>query len=98
MWTGERQGRPYEERGVILQFVRERVLEYSHFSPLIGMPDLPENYHIVTVQLFDDGAQTNVSLCQDNNPTEQARNEAERNWSAMLAGLKYFVERKRASK
>ena len=95
VWTGEWQGRAYEDRGIILEFVRERVLEYSYFSALAGMADLPENYHIVSVQLFDDGAQTQVSLCQDNNPTELARKEAERNWSVMLAGLKHFVECKR---
>jgi uncharacterized protein YndB with AHSA1/START domain len=95
VWTGEWQGRGYEDRGIILQLVRERVLEYSHFSSLTGMADLPENYHIVTVHVSGDGAQTHVSLYQDNNPTEQAREHAERNWNLMLAGLKHFVERNR---
>ena len=43
------------------------------------MADLPQNYHIVTVQLLDDRAQTHVALRHDNNATEQARKEAERN-------------------
>jgi uncharacterized protein YndB with AHSA1/START domain len=96
VWAGERQGRAYEDTGIILEFVPERVLEYSHFSSLTGMADLPENYHIVTVHLSDDGAQTQVSLCQDNNPTRQAREEAERHWSVILAGLKQIVERTHA--
>jgi uncharacterized protein YndB with AHSA1/START domain len=95
VWTGEWQGRGYEDRGIILQLVRERVLEYSHFSSLTGMANLPENYHIVTVHVSGDGAQTHVALYQDNNPTEQAREHAERNWNLMLAGLKHFVERNR---
>jgi uncharacterized protein YndB with AHSA1/START domain len=93
VWRGEWKGRAYEDKGIILQLVRERVLEYSHFSPISGMADLPENYHIVTVQLSGDGAQTHVSLYQDNNPTEQAREHAERSWNVMLSGLKQFVER-----
>jgi uncharacterized protein YndB with AHSA1/START domain len=32
VWTGEWQGRAYEDKWIILQLVRERVLEYSHFS------------------------------------------------------------------
>jgi len=92
VWIGEWQGRAYEDKGIILQIVREQVLEYSHFSPLAGMADRPENYHIVTVQLSGDGAQTHVSLLQDNNPTEQACQHAESNWNAMLAALKHFVE------
>jgi len=78
VWIGEWQGRPYEDKGVILQIVRERVLEFSYFSPLAGVADLPENYHIVTMHLSSDGAQTRVSLCQDNNLTEEARARAER--------------------
>jgi uncharacterized protein YndB with AHSA1/START domain len=79
VWTGEWQGRAYEDRGIILQIVRERVLEFSHFSPLAGAADLPENYHIVTVHLSSDGAQqTRVSLYQDNNLTDEARERAEK--------------------
>jgi uncharacterized protein YndB with AHSA1/START domain len=95
VWTGEWEGRPYEDRGIILQLVRERMLEYSHFSPRTGMSDLPENYHIVTVHLAGDGPQTHVLLYQDNNPTHQDRESAERSWNTMLAALKHFVERER---
>ena len=97
VWTGEWQGRAYEDRGVILQIVRERVLEFSHFSPLRGVADLPENYHIVTVHLSAEGVHTRLTLYQDNNPTDQARDDAERNWAVMLAALKHFVERTAAT-
>jgi uncharacterized protein YndB with AHSA1/START domain len=93
VWKGEWQGRAYEDKGIILQVVPERVLEYSHFSPLTGVPDVPENYHIVTVELSPDGERTRVTLFQDNNPTEQAREHSEKNWGMMLAALKQFLER-----
>ena len=96
VWTGDWQGRAYEDKGIILQIVREHVLEFSYFSPLAGVADLPEHYHIVTVHLSSDGAQTRVSLHQDNNLTAEARARSERNWSVMLAGLKHFVEHDRA--
>lgn len=38
----------YENKGEIQRFDPERVLEYSHWSPLSGKPDVPENYHTVT--------------------------------------------------
>ena len=91
-WKGEWQGRAYEDKGIILQVVPERVLEYSHFSPLAGVPDVPENYHVVTVELSPDGERTRVALSQDNNPTERARERSERNWGMMLAALKQFLE------
>ena len=93
VWKGQWQGRPYEDKGIILRVVPERVLEYSHFSPLAGVPDLPENYHIVTVRLSPDEDRTRVTLSQDNNPTEQVRDRSEENWSLMLAALKQFLER-----
>ena len=95
VWIKEWQGRVYEDKGIILQIVRARILEFSYFSPLAGAADLPENYHIVTVHLSSNGAQTRVSLSQDNNLTEGARERAERNWGMMLAGLKHFVEHDR---
>src|SRR5215831_12345084 len=48
-WKGMWKGKPYEDKGTILQLKPGRVLQYSHFSPLSGVPDKPENYHIVTV-------------------------------------------------
>jgi uncharacterized protein YndB with AHSA1/START domain len=34
VWKGEWEGKPYEDKGVILKLKQERVLQYSHFSPL----------------------------------------------------------------
>lgn len=91
-WKGEWQGKAYEDKGVILRIKPEQTLQYSHFSPLSGLPDKPESYHTVTLELAGDGNQTRVSLNQDNNPTEEAREHSERNWEMMLRGLKKFVE------
>ena len=66
-WQGEWQGKPYEDKGVILKLQPRRTIQYSHFSPLSGLPDKPENYHTVTIDLSADGDQTHVSLAQDNN-------------------------------
>ena len=92
VWKGEWQGKPYEDKGVILQLKAERTIQYNHFSPLSGLPDKPENYHTVTIELSNDGAQTRVSLSQDNNSTEQEREHSENNWGMMLTSLKKFLE------
>jgi Activator of Hsp90 ATPase homolog 1-like protein len=46
----------------------------------------------VTIELLEQTGRTRVSLAQDNNPTKLARQHSERNWSAMLAGLKQLLE------
>ena len=50
-WKGEWKGKPYEDKGRILELRALERLRYSHFSPLGGAPDLPENYHHVTIDL-----------------------------------------------
>ncbi|MCL4510361.1 MAG: SRPBCC domain-containing protein [Bacteroidetes bacterium] len=92
VWKGEWQGKAYEDKGVILQFKPGQTIQYSHFSPLSGLPDNPENYHTVTIELSGEGDQTRVSLAQDNNTTEQARDHSEKNWEMMLTALKKFLE------
>lgn len=92
VWKGEWQGRAYEDKGQILELTPGRRLRYTHFSPLSGVPDKPENYHTITIELAPAGGGTEVTLSQDNNATEAAREHSEKNWSMMLAGLKEFVE------
>ena len=91
-WKGEWQGKPYEDKGVILKLQPRRTIQYSHFSPLSGLPDKSENYHTVTIDLSAEGNQTQLSLTQDNNATEEARADSEKNWGMMLAAMKKFLE------
>jgi uncharacterized protein YndB with AHSA1/START domain len=92
VWKGVWEGKPYEDKGTILRFEPEQVLQYSHFSPLSGVADSPDNYHNVTVELASQGAETRVTLSQDNNATEDEQKHSEELWGMMLAALKKFVE------
>ena len=88
VWKGEWQGKTYEDKGKILKFETEHILEYSHFSPLSGDPDVPEKYHNMTIELKMKGNQTKITLLQDNNTTEEDRKHSETNWKMMLEGMK----------
>lgn len=92
VWKGEWNSKKYEDKGRILRLVPERILSYSHFSPLVGLPDVPENYHTVTVELSSAGEDTLVSLSQTNNPTPEALKHNEDGWRMMLNILKKYVE------
>lgn len=92
VWKGEWNGKAYEDKGVILRLEPERVLEYSHFSPLTGLDDEPDSYHVVTIELAADGSGTQVTLSQDNNANDEARQHSETNWQTMLDGLKKLLE------
>jgi uncharacterized protein YndB with AHSA1/START domain len=93
VFRGEWEGKRYEDKGVILRLEPERLLQYTHFSPLSGLPDTPENYHTVTVELTSQGTRTLLSLSQDNNASEQAREHSEKSWGIMLASLRDLLEK-----
>ena len=93
VWKGEWQGKSYEDKGIILQFKPVRLLQYSHFSPLSGLADIPENYHTVSIELESDGQHTHVSLTQDKNATEVEREHSESNWKMMLSAIKALLEK-----
>ncbi len=94
-WKGEWKGKPYEDKGVILKIEPGKLIQYSHYSPLSGLPDIPENYkNIVTTELSSNGKNTSVILTQDHNETEKSRDESEKNWQMMLDSMKKVVEGK----
>jgi uncharacterized protein YndB with AHSA1/START domain len=92
VWKGEWKGKPYEDRGEILRCDPGRTLRYTHWSPLSGVPDVPENRHTVTIELSGEGAHTHVTLSQDGNHSELERAHAEQNWKKMLESLKQVAE------
>jgi uncharacterized protein YndB with AHSA1/START domain len=91
-WKGEYEGKKYEDKGEILEVVEERRLKVTHFSPLSGEEDAPENYHTLVYELDEDDGNTHVSLSQDNNRSEEAAEHSRANWEKMLSGLKEVVE------
>lgn len=93
-WKGEFKGKSFKDKGEILQIEPGKKLQYSHFSPLSGKEDAAENYHNVTIKLDENDDKTTVSLSQDKNATEEAKEESQINWEIMLKGLKKIVEEK----
>ena len=68
-------------------------LVVTHFSPMSGDEDVPENYHRVSYTLEPAGDGTRVTLEQDGNKTEEAAEHSTANWQGMLDGLKKAAER-----
>lgn len=91
-WKGEWKGKAYEDKGKILEITPNKRLQYSHYSPLAGEADKPENYHTVTIDLKEDADQTKVTLTQDGNKDEDAQQHSAENWGKVLDGLKEQVE------
>lgn len=92
-WRGEWKGRPYEDKGTVLAVLPDSHLSYTHWSPMGGSEDKPQNYHTVTYELAGNDEQTVLTLRQDTNPSQEAAdNMASDNWGPVLKGLKETVE------
>lgn len=93
-WKGEWKGRQYEDKGTVLAVEPKKLLSYTHWSPMGGSEDKPENYHTVTYELAGQDGETRLTLRQDNNASqEEADQMAESNWGPVLEGLKSTVEK-----
>ena len=91
-YAGEYEGTRYEDHGRILDLKPGALMRSTHFSPLTGKQDIPENYHTLTWRLSENAGVTTVTLEQDNNESEEAARHSERNWAQVLDGLKKVVE------
>lgn len=96
-FKGEFKGKPYEDKGEILEAQARRRLSFSHYSPMSGQPDTPANYHVVTFELVAVGQGTQVTLRQSNLEggvkvsDKEHRGDYEKTWAGVLKGLSKAV-------
>lgn len=91
-WSGEYDGHPFQDKGEILEVVVDRRLRVSHYSPLSGEDDVPENYHTIDYRLEGRGDTTRLTLDQDGNDSAEQAEQFSKNWQMMLDQLKEYVE------
>ena len=91
-FSGEWDGKPYRDKGKIVKVVPNQLLEYTHWSPLSGTADEPDNYHTVTFRLTPRDKGTELALTQSNVNDETEQEHSEQTWSMMLNNIKKLVE------
>lgn len=92
VWKGEWEGKEYLEKGTILKSEPQRLLQYTYFSSLSGLEDVPENYANITYELDEDDGVTTLTVRQENIADENAREQSEKNWAMLLGNLKQLLE------
>lgn len=91
-WSGDYNGKSFEDRGEIIDIDHAERLVHTHFSPMSGAADVPQNYHRVEWRLEDEGESTELTLQMPVESEEQGE-EFEKNWATMLDSLKDVAER-----
>jgi acetyl esterase len=91
-WSGEWEGKPYTDKGEVIEVEEGKRLVYSHYSPLSGAEDSPENYHTLWWSLEEVSGGTQVVLNQDNNSSAEEANRNRETWEQVMASLKKVAE------
>jgi len=65
---------------------------HSHWSPVSGLPDAPENYQEVSWNVAERDGRTELTVREVNLPSEEAAAVSKQAWSGALQALKDLVE------
>lgn len=91
-FSGEWEGKPYMDKGTILEIEMEKILKYNYWSSFSGTEDKPENYATIVYSLEEKNGETVVSILQDGIKTKEARDHSEENWKMVMNNLKELLE------
>ena len=91
-FTGEYKGNTYQEKGILLQVIPQKTLQYTHWSDLENLPDLPENYRTWTFDLSGQGTRTHLKITEDNIPTIAQKKRSDQFWKEVLLTIKGLLE------
>ena len=93
IFRGEWEGKPFEDKGNILKIEEEKLFQHNYWSGFSGLPDLPENYSIVTYQLEASKNHTILKLTQEGFANERARSHSEISWDIVLQRMIEILEK-----
>lgn len=93
IFKGEWQGKTYEDKGTVLRFETNKMIQYKYWSSMSGIKDKPENYVTITYFLSSESGKTNLTISQENIPDEKMKEHSEQNWKKVLNNLKNLLEK-----
>ncbi len=82
----------FENKGTVLQFEPNKLLQYSHLSSLSRLPDVSENHSIITFSLLPYQEQTAVTVRVEHFPTESIFKHLDFYWKTTVEILKRMIE------
>lgn len=82
----------FENKGTILQFEPDSILQYDYLSSMSNLEDLPENYTTITFSLIPKDDQTELRVEAENFPTFEIYKHLEFYWNGTLQIIKERIE------
>lgn len=91
VFSGEWEGQTYQDKGTVLEYTHEKALKYSYLSNWSNMPDLPENYLLISYVVATHPDGTLLTITQTNYDEARAAHSAE-SWAGIIAEMRKVVE------
>jgi uncharacterized protein YndB with AHSA1/START domain len=93
VFEGEWDGKSYHDKGTVMEVRKNEKIKYDYWSSMSGIEDKPENYVIITYELFEDGDVTTLVVTQENIPDDERKEHSIENWKMVLQELKKMLEK-----
>jgi uncharacterized protein YndB with AHSA1/START domain len=91
-YRGVYEGKPYEDKGNILDIEHEKFILYNYWSSFSGTEDIPANYSVIRYELLPDNLETTFTVIQEGFTTQEAHDHSDTNWGYIMSGLKKMFE------
>ncbi len=82
----------FENKGTVMQFEPQKIIQYSHWSSISHLPDSKENYTNITFLLSPDEEKTLLKVQIENFPTASIFKHLDFYWRGTMKVLKDFAE------
>lgn len=92
IFRGEWEGHTYEDKGVIVKIIPQKLFRYNYWSNLSGTEDVPDNYAHITYELEEKDGQTTLSISQDGFRNKEAREHSDQSWGEVMNAMKKLIE------
>ncbi len=92
-FEGTWQDKPYTDKGTIQLILPEKILQFTYYSPLSGLDDVPENYQSISYELEENNGVTTLTVKNANLSSEEQKEQSQKNWEHVLENLERLLER-----
>ena len=82
----------FENEGTVLQFDFQHIIQYSHLSSISRLPNIKENYSIITFTIASKERKTLLKIQVENFPTESIYKHLDFYWQGTANILKDLIE------
>ena len=92
LYKGTWEGKPYEDKGNIIDIETEKFIHYNYWSSFSDTEDKPENYSEIKYELTTDNNETKFTIIQGGFKTQETLDHSDKNWGYIMDGLKKLCE------